>query len=52
MPTNMKVVMLGRVADVKKKKQLMLYVSLFLPSLSHTVELIEAIKILGYFLLH
>lgn len=51
MPTNMKVVMLGRVADVKKK-QLMLYVSLFLPSLSHTVELIEAIKILGYFLLH
>lgn len=38
MHTNMKVVMLDTVTDVKKKKKPNA-LSLFLPSLSHTVEL-------------
>lgn len=40
MHTSMKVVMLDIVTDVKKNQTLMLCLPLFLPTLSHTVELI------------
>ena len=40
MHTSMKVMMLDTVTDMKKNQILMFCLSLFLPTLSHTVELI------------